>query len=66
MMPQNLKELLRAFNDRGVRYLMVGAFAYGVHAEPRATKHLDMFIARDEQNGKAVFEALMQIRSAYA
>ncbi len=37
MMPLDLKELLRAFNDHGVEYLIVGGYAFGVHAEPRAT-----------------------------
>jgi hypothetical protein len=60
MMPDDLKELLRAFNDHGVKYLIVGGYAFGVHAEPRATKGLDIFIRSDEQNAVAVFRALAQ------
>jgi len=60
MMPDDLKELLRAFNDHGVKYLIVGGYAFGVHAEPRATKDLDIFIRSDEQNAKAAFRALAQ------
>lgn len=30
MMPTDVKELLRAFNDHGVKYLIVGRCAYGV------------------------------------
>ncbi|HET9183810.1 MAG TPA: DUF6036 family nucleotidyltransferase [Candidatus Angelobacter sp.] len=60
MMPQDLKELLRAFNDHGVKYLIVGGYAYGVHAEPRATKDLDIFISSDAENSQAVFRALAQ------
>ena len=60
MMPEDLTELLRAFNDHGVKYLMVGGYAFGVHAEPRATKGLDIFIRSDEENSKAVFRALAQ------
>lgn len=59
-MPQDLKELLLAFNDHGVKYLVVGGYAFGVHAEPRATKDLDIFIRSDEENSKAVFRALAQ------
>ena len=40
MMPRALKDLLRAFNDQGVKYLVVGGYAFGVHAEPRATKDI--------------------------
>ena len=60
MMPDDLKELLRAFNDQGVKYLIVGGYAFGVHAEPRATKDLDIFIRSDEENSQAVFRALAQ------
>ena len=60
MMPEDLKELLRAFNDHGVKYLVVGGYAYGIHAEPRATKDLDIFIRSDEENSQAVFRALAQ------
>jgi len=60
MMPKDLKELLRAFNDHAVKYLIVGGYAFGVHAEPRATKDLDIFIRADEENSKAVFRALAQ------
>lgn len=58
MMPPDLKELLRAFNEHGVRYLIVGGYAFGAHAEPRATKDLDVFIATDELNSNAVYRAL--------
>jgi hypothetical protein len=60
MMPDDLKELLRAFNDHGVKYLIVGGYAFGVYAEPRATKDLDILIRSDEENSKAVFRALAQ------
>jgi hypothetical protein len=58
MMPKDLKELLLAFNEHGVRYLIVGGYAFGAHAEPRATKDLDVFIATDELNSSAVYRAL--------
>jgi hypothetical protein len=60
MMPKDLKEFLRAFNDHAVKYLIVGGYAFGVHAEPRATKDLDVFIRSDEENSKAIFRALAQ------
>ena len=60
MMPKVLKELLRAFNQQRVKYLVVGGYAFGVHAEPRATKDLDLFIRVDEDNSGAVFLALAE------
>ena len=58
MMNIDLKELLLAFNAHGVKYLVVGGYAVGVHAEPRATKDLDIFICADDTNSHAVYHAL--------
>jgi hypothetical protein len=41
-----------------VKYLVVGAHAVGVHAEPRGTKDLDVLIQADPINSEAVFRAL--------
>jgi hypothetical protein len=57
-MDKDLKELLLAFNEHGVEYLVVGGYAVGVHSEPRATKDLDVFIRADVRNSEAVFRAL--------
>jgi hypothetical protein len=35
MMPDDLKETITHFIDHGVKYLIVGGCAFGVHAEPR-------------------------------
>lgn len=42
MMPADLKELLRALNARGAKFLVVGGYAFGASARPR-------FIDRDQQ-----------------
>jgi hypothetical protein len=60
MMGEDLKDLLRAFNANAVKYLVVGGYAFGVHAEPRATKDLDLFIQPSQENSEAVFRALAQ------
>jgi hypothetical protein len=60
MMGEDLKDLLRAFNANAVKYLVVGGYAFGVHAEPRATKDLDLFIQPSQENSQAVFRALAQ------
>src|ERR1700735_706208 len=57
MLP-DFKELLRSFNDRGVKYLVVGGYAVSLHAQPRATQDLDIFIKADVENAKAVYAAL--------
>ena len=57
---QDFKELLFALNAHSVKYLIVGGYAVSFHAQPRATKDLDILISADEQNSKAVFAALAQ------
>ena len=38
MLTSDLRELLLAFNEQNVEYLVVGGYAVGFHAQPRATK----------------------------
>ena len=63
MMGEDLKDLLRAFNAHAVKYFVVGGYGFGVHAEPRATKDLDVFIQSSHENSEAVFRALAQFGS---
>ena len=57
-MNSDFKDLLRAFNDAGVKYLVVGGFAYAEHVEPRYTKDLDVWIDRTPENAESVLAAL--------
>ena len=57
-MNSDFKDLLQAFNDAGVKYLVVGGYAYAEHVEPRYTKDLDVWIERNEQNAERVLSAL--------
>jgi len=38
----------------------VGAYAVSIHAQPRATKDLDILVKADTENAKAVYAALVQ------
>lgn len=51
-------EMLSALFAEGARFLVVGGYAVGVHHVPRATKDLDLLIARDPRNAKRVLRAL--------
>jgi hypothetical protein len=55
---QDYKDLLFAFHAHGVKYLIVGGYAVSFHAQPRATKDIDIFIAADPANARAVYAAL--------
>jgi len=60
MMTKDFKDLLKVLNSYAVKYLLIGGHAFGVHAQPRATKDLDIFIHADPENARAVFKALAE------
>jgi predicted nucleotidyltransferase len=66
MFSQDFKELLSAFNEHRVKYLVVGGYAVAVYAQPRATKDLDLFVQSSAQNAQAVFAALAQFGAPLA
>jgi len=59
-MLKDQRDIIAAFNAHGVKYLVIGGHAVSIHAEPRGTKDLDVFIKADEENSKAVFAALAE------
>jgi len=65
-MLKDQRDLLAALNSHGVKYLVVGAHAVGVHAEPRGTKDLDVLIQSDPRNSEAVFAALAEFGAPLA
>jgi hypothetical protein len=59
-MYSDFKELLSVLNAHRVKYLVVGAYAVSIYAQPRATKDLDILVKADADNAQAVFAALAQ------
>jgi len=57
---QDFKELLSILERHDVRYLVIGGYAVMLYSEPRWTKDLDIWIALDAANAKAVFSALRE------
>jgi len=57
-MNQDFLDLLRAFGDAEVRFLVVGAYALAVHGKPRATGDLDVWIEPTPANAARVMRAL--------
>lgn len=56
----DLIELLEVLEKHSVRYMIIGGHAVAFHAEPRWTKDLDIWIATDKRNARAVFRALAE------
>ena len=57
-MNQDFVDLLRAFVDNDVRFLVVGAYALAIHGRPRATGDLDIWIQPSRDNAARVMRAL--------
>jgi hypothetical protein len=57
-MNQDFVDLLRAFIDAEVRFLVVGAYALAHHGRPRATGDLDVWVEAEPENADRVMRAL--------
>jgi hypothetical protein len=57
-MNQDFVDLLRAFVDHDVRFLIVGAYALALHGRPRATGDLDVWVDATPENATRVVRAL--------
>jgi hypothetical protein len=55
---EDFLDLLSALLDAEARFMVVGAYAVGVHARPRATKDLDIWVDASVENSLKVFRAL--------
>ena len=50
----DMRELLDVLNRWQAQYLVIGAHAVGVYAEPRGTKDLDIWVNPTKENAKRV------------
>lgn len=57
-LPQDFNDLLKLFNERKVEYLLVGGYAFAIHAYPRTTGDIDFFIKIDPENAEKILAAL--------
>ena len=55
----DFKEFLKLLNSYGVEYLLVGGCAVGYHGYPRATGHMDIWIAVSETNARKTAQVLL-------
>ena len=52
---------IASLNAHRVRYLIVGGYAVGFHARPRATKDIDVLVDRSLANAKRLRSALRRV-----
>ena len=58
MLSPDYRDILSAFSEEGVDYLVVGAYAVASHGLPRATGDLDLWVRCDVDNARRVWRAL--------
>jgi hypothetical protein len=58
MLIQHYRDILAELSAAGADYLLVGAFALAVHAYPRATGDIDLWIRPTPENARRVWDAL--------
>lgn len=58
MLNPDFRDMLSAFCEEGVEFLVVGAYALAAHGHPRATGDLDLWIRPSEENAHRVWQAL--------
>jgi hypothetical protein len=62
----DFEEFIASLNAHRVRYLIVGGYAVGFHARPRATKDIDVLVDRSLANARRVRAALISFLGAPA
>jgi hypothetical protein len=54
------RDMLSAFDDEKVEYLVVGAYALAAHGLPRATGDIDLWVRPTSENAQRVWKALVR------
>src|SRR5438270_11354359 len=53
-LPNDFKEFLKLLRAHGVKYLLIGGYAVGIHGYVRATNDIDFWIAMSPDNANRV------------
>jgi len=59
-LPPDFKEFLKLLKEHNVRYLLIGGYAVGYHGYPRATAHMDIWVAIQLDNAQKIVAALQE------
>jgi predicted nucleotidyltransferase len=55
----DFKELLKLFNQKKVKYLLIGGYAVSLHGFVRATNDIDLAVSDEQENAERVVNALV-------
>ena len=60
---EDYRDILQAFTEERVDFILVGAYAMAVHGYPRATMDIDLWVMPSPENADAVLRALKRFGS---
>lgn len=63
MLNNDYKEMLQGLLKNKVKFLVIGAYAMGMHGYPRATGDLDLWIEPSLENSRNLYNALTEFGS---
>jgi hypothetical protein len=66
LLSPDYRDILSAFTEENVDYLVVGAYALASHGLPRATGDLDLWVRCDAQNASRVWRAVAKFGAPLA
>lgn len=58
LLNQDYRDILFAFSEEDVRYLLVGAYAMAAYGQVRATGDIDLWVESSRENAQKVMDAL--------
>ena len=58
MLNSDYKDMLQVLLDNRVKFLLVGAYAMGVHGYPRATGDIDIWVEPSAENSERVYRSM--------
>lgn len=63
MLNEDYKEILQILLNNKVRFLIVGAYAMGIHGYPRATGDFDIWVEPTPKNSQKIYKSLSEFGS---
>jgi len=66
MLNEDYREMLQILLANEVRFLVVGAYALGVHGYPRATGDFDIWVEPSSDNSKRIYVSLAEFGAPLA
>lgn len=55
---EDFRDIVVAFADNGVEFVVIGAFALAFHGAPRASGDIDLFVRPSPENATRIIKAL--------